>query len=385
MQKIYELDAWVFKIIEEIKVLTEKKDWNIIVLIAWWSASGKTSQVAKKVLDHFWSTAIMLSMDNYYRGKEYYKKYNLNFDQPEALNLDLFFEHLTKLKAWITVKIPEYDFKNSCPILDKIEITPKKIIIIEWLFALYDKISTLWDIKVFVDLWTHWRILRRILRDVQRTWQKPQDILDYFLETVEPMNDKYIEPTKLNADYIISNEYNPFLESWQTHIIDSQKKFDIKDNSESKVFEILLKLWAQYLGDVEYSDYYFSPDYIDWRIVWDNEILLIRKIAFWKYILVYKWPLSKNKEYEERNIINFFVDWETVDEFREIYGDDIKIVSRKRSSYFYNWILIFVDLFENWNKIMEIKFENYDINTKEKIDKIFKELCLWDICKILSI
>jgi hypothetical protein len=46
--------------------------------------------------------------------------------------------------------------------------------------------------------------------------------------------------------------------------------------------------------------------------------------------------LSKDKEYEERNIINFFVDADTVEEFREIYGDDIKIVSRKRSSYFYN-------------------------------------------------
>jgi uridine kinase len=385
MQKIYELQDGVFKTNETINKLLETKDWNIIVLIAGWSASGKTSQVAKKILDHFDSTAIMLSMDNYYRWKEYYDKYNLNFDQPEALNLDLFFEHLSKLKVWETVKIPEYDFKNSRPILDKIEVVPKKIIIIEWLFALYDKISTLWDLKVFVDLWTHWRILRRILRDIKRTWQKPKDILDYFLDTVEPMNDKYIEPTKINADFIISNEYNPFLESWQTNILDLQKKFDINENSNEKIFEILLKVWAQYLWDVEYSDYYFSPDYIDWRIVGDNEILLIRKIAFWKYILMYKWPLTQNKDYEERNIINFFVDAETVDEFREIYGDNINIVSRKRSSYYFNGVLIFVDFFENGNKILEFKFEYYNDNTKNKIDTIFKELCLTDICKILKL
>ncbi len=385
MQKIYELQEGVFKTNETINELLETKDWNIIVLIAGWSASGKTSQVAKKILDHFDSTAIMLSMDNYYRWKEYYDKYNLNFDQPEALNLDLFFEHLSKLKAWVTVKIPEYDFKNSRPILDKIEIIPKKIIIIEWLFALNDKITTLWDLKVFVDLWTHWRILRRILRGIKRTWQKPKDILDYFLDTVEPMNDKYIEPTKINADFIISNEYNPFLESWQTNILDLQKKFDINENSKEKIFEILLKVWAQYLWDVEYSDYYFNPDYIDWRIVWDNEILLIRKIAFWKYILMYKWPLAQNKDYEERNIINFFVDAEIVDEFRDIYGDDIKIVSRKRSSYYFNGVLIFVDFFENGDKILEFKFEDYNDNTKNKIDTIFKELCLTDVCKILTL
>lgn len=385
MQKVYELQEGVFKTIEEIKVLTEKKDWNIIVLIAWWSASWKTSQVAKKILDHFDSTAIMLSMDNYYRWMEYYKKYNLNFDQPEALNLDLFVEHLSKLKVWETVKIPEYDFKNSRPILDKIEVVPKKIIIIEWLFALYDKIATLWDIKVFVDLWTHWRILRRILRDVKRTGQKPQDILDYFLDTVEPMNDKYIEPTKINADFIISNEYNPYLEANQTNILDLQKKYDISDSSSEKIFEILLKIGSQYLGDLEYTDYYFSPDYRDSREVWDSEILIVRKIAFGKYILMYKWPLSKDKEYEERNIINFFVDAETVDEFREIYGDDIKIVSRKRSSYYYNGIIIFVDFFENGDKVLEMKFEKYDENVKNKIDLIFKELCLGDVCKILSL
>lgn len=385
MQKVYELQEGVFKTIEIIKEQTENKDWNIIVLIAWWSASWKTSQVAKKILDHFDSTAIMLSMDNYYRWKEYYDKYKLNFDQPEALNLDLFVEHLSKLKAWETVKIPEYDFKNSRPILDKIEVVPKKIIIIEWLFALYDKIATLWDIKVFVDLWTHWRILRRILRDVKRTGQKPQDILDYFLDTVEPMNDKYIEPTKINADFIISNEYNPYLEANQTNILDLQKKYDISDSSSEKIFEILLKIGSQYLGDLEYTDYYFSPDYIDSREVWDSEILIVRKIAFGKYILMYKWPLSKDKEYEERNIINFFVDAETVDEFREIYGDDIKIVSRKRSSYYYNWIIIFVDFFENGDKVLEMKFEKYDENVKNKIDLIFKELCLGDVCKILSL
>jgi adenylate cyclase class IV len=136
---------------------------------------------------------------------------------------------------------------------------------------------------------------------------------------------------------------------------------------------------------MEYTDYYFSPDYNDLRVVWDSEILLVRKIAFWKYILMYKWPLSKEKDYEERNIISFFVDADTVEEFREIYWDDIIIISRKRSSYFYKGILIFVDLFENWEKKLELKFENYDENTKNKIEILFKELCLWEVCKILSL
>jgi uridine kinase len=61
------------------------------------------------------------------------------------------------------------------------------------------------------------------------------------------MNDKYIEPTKINADFIISNEYNPFLESRETKILDLQKKYNISNFSADKIFEILLKLGAQYL------------------------------------------------------------------------------------------------------------------------------------------
>jgi uridine kinase len=79
------------------------------------------------------------------------------------------------------------------------------------------------------------------LRDIKRTGQRPQEILDYFLDTVEPMNDKYIEPTKTNADFIISNEYNPYLEANQTNILDLLKKYNISDHPSEKVFEILLK------------------------------------------------------------------------------------------------------------------------------------------------
>jgi adenylate cyclase class IV len=103
---------------------------------------------------------------------------------------------------------------------------------------------------------------------------------------------------------------------------------------------------------------------------------------------MYKWPLTKNKNFEERNIINFFVDSNTVDEFREIYWDDIKIVSRKRSSYFFHSIIIFVDFFENLDKILELKFENFNENTKDKIELIFKELCLESVgedCKNLDV
>jgi uridine kinase len=38
-------------------------------------------------------------MDNYYKGPNFHKQNpKINYDQPEALNLDLFFTHLEQLK-----------------------------------------------------------------------------------------------------------------------------------------------------------------------------------------------------------------------------------------------------------------------------------------------
>ena len=206
------LDLGIGKVIENISREILKNDKKIfIVLVAGWTASWKTSAVAKKINEAF-SDSQILSMDNYYRWADYCKKYNLNFDQPEALDLDLFFHHLEILKQAKSVKIPEYDFKNSVPIYDKITIKPTKIIIVEWLFALNEKIENLWDYKIFVDLWVHSQILRRLFRDVDRTWEKPKNILKYFLDVVWEMHKKYIEPTKQNADIILLNDYTPDLE-----------------------------------------------------------------------------------------------------------------------------------------------------------------------------
>jgi len=65
-----------------------------------------------------------------------------NFDQPEVLNLDLFFKHLKDLKKGNDVMIPDFDFKND-PKMDAIKIKSSKIIIVEGLFALTDQISKL--------------------------------------------------------------------------------------------------------------------------------------------------------------------------------------------------------------------------------------------------
>lgn len=384
MKSTYPLYEWLFLAEEKLKEIIRSKEWNIVVLVAGGSASWKTSMIAKKLFNSYKENAVLLSMDNYYRWKEYYKEHNLNFDQPEALNLDLFFMHLEKLKNGEKVKIPEYDFINSRPILDAIEVEPKKIIIIEWLFALHEKLVKLWDFKIFVDLWAHGRILRRIFRDVERTNQRPKEILDYFLSTVEPMNEKYIEPTKQNADIIISNEYIPFVESRDTRAKDLQMKFDVSGISTEKISDVVLRRWGQYFWATDLIDYFFSFDYGDNKKDFDNEIIFIRRFEFWKYLFTYKGPLKKWEKAEFRYSVSFFVEADVLEAFRKIYWNDMRILSRKRHVYYINANIFCIDNFENWKDFVEVKFYKYTKKEKKVIWNIFKELCLdldfW-VCK----
>jgi uridine kinase len=154
-----------------------------------------------------WVTKI--SMDDYYRGKTYMQEEEkngnlLNWDQPEALDLPTIRKHLTMLKAGIEIQKPIYCMKTSEKI-DETTIKPNRIILLEGLFALNENVDGDADLKVFVEADKITRMVRRIIRDTIRTGQTPEDIIKYFLTTVEPMHEKYIESTKERANIIICN------------------------------------------------------------------------------------------------------------------------------------------------------------------------------------
>lgn len=59
------------------------------------------------------------------------------------------------------------------------------------------------DIKVFVDTDADIRLARRILRDVQNRGRSMKSVIRQYLETVKPMHDEFVEPSKRHADVII--------------------------------------------------------------------------------------------------------------------------------------------------------------------------------------
>ena len=97
-----------------------------------------------------------------------------------------------------------YDFKTHLRMKETNQLKSKPIIILEGIFALHDnQIRNLIDIKIFVDTPSDIRILRRVKRDINKRARSIESIMNQYMESVRPMHEKFVEPSKKYADIII--------------------------------------------------------------------------------------------------------------------------------------------------------------------------------------
>ena len=59
------------------------------------------------------------------------------------------------------------------------------------------------DMKIFVDTDADVRLGRRILRDMNERGRSLESVLTQYETTVKPMHEKFVEPSKKNADIVI--------------------------------------------------------------------------------------------------------------------------------------------------------------------------------------
>jgi uridine kinase len=180
----------------------------LIIGIAGGTGSGKTT-VARSVIDRLGSDKVtFISQDNYYKDQphlSFAEREAINYDHPFAFDNDLLVEHLKRLKEGISVIAPVYDFTiHARSSTETLELKPNNIVILEGLHVLSEeKLRPLLNIKVFVDTDPDVRILRRVLRDIEERGRTIHSIHDQYLNTVKPMHEAFIEPSKKYADLII--------------------------------------------------------------------------------------------------------------------------------------------------------------------------------------
>ena len=59
------------------------------------------------------------------------------------------------------------------------------------------------DLKVFVDVPSDLRFIRRLKRDICERGRSATSVTEQYLATVRPMHEKFVEPSKQKADILI--------------------------------------------------------------------------------------------------------------------------------------------------------------------------------------
>ncbi len=208
--------------------VAKRKDEVRMVIIAGPSSSGKTTTTIKlgERLARHNMKLVTMNVDNYFfdlamHPKDEFGDYD--FETPQALDLELINQHLTRLFAGEEVKTPFYDFKTGTRQPDQVpmKLEENDVILIDSLHGLYPDMTM--DIpsemifRLYIEpllqlkgpdgryvRWTDIRLIRRMLRDASHRAYDPTETLLHwhYVRTSELRN---IIPYVNTTDYIVNS------------------------------------------------------------------------------------------------------------------------------------------------------------------------------------
>ena len=185
----------------------------LIIGIAGGTGSGKTT-VVNQILNEITPDEVcVISQDSYYNATNeltYDQRTKINFDHPASIDFDLLVKHLKDLKKGKVIEQPIYSFVSHNRVIDTLKTHPKKVIIVEGILIFNNReLRKMFDIKIFVHADADERLIRRMRRDIKERGRDMDEVLDRYQNTLKPMHQQFIEPTKNYADIIIPNDkYN---------------------------------------------------------------------------------------------------------------------------------------------------------------------------------
>ena len=154
-----------------------------------------------------------LNTDDYYYDRsqmvidaggfdEFVKNYDL--DVPEAIELELMKKHIKSLVSLKRTYLPKYDMSGTAKRYDNYRLAkPARIIISEGLYTLNEKISDVFDFKIYVDVSYQAQKLRFFQRAKARGLEASADKV---YKNAKSKAEIYVCPCAQDADIIISGE-----------------------------------------------------------------------------------------------------------------------------------------------------------------------------------
>jgi uridine kinase len=209
-------------------LIADRKGELRMVIIAGPSSSGKTTTTIKlgERLARHNMKLVTLNVDNYFYDLEMHPKDEFgdyDFETPQALDLELINEHLSRMFEGEEVKIPFYDFKSGTRHLDQtpMKLAGNEVILIDSLHGLYPDmtkdISPEKKFRLYIEpllqlkdpdghyvRWTDIRLIRRMLRDASHRAYDPTKTLLHW-HYVRASELRNIIPYVNTTDYVVNS------------------------------------------------------------------------------------------------------------------------------------------------------------------------------------
>lgn len=181
----------------------------IVIGVCGGSGSGKTT-FTNLLLREF-DDVSYISQDNYYHDQSGLcdsEMDKVNFDHPDTVDLNQLHLDIKKYKEGCDIDIPKYCFETHSRLGDKQVVPFGKIIIIEGLHVFNTmELREEFDLKIFLELESDIRLLRRIKRDVIERGRTYESVVAQYENTTRPMYKEFVSMQKEFCDIVFNTEH----------------------------------------------------------------------------------------------------------------------------------------------------------------------------------
>lgn len=181
----------------------------ILIAITGGSGSGKSTLAEALVAALPAGAAVLLREDSYYMDAAALPDFDaatFDFDDVSARDHDLMIRDLAQLKAGHDITAPIYSFIHHGREPGGEPVNATQVVVVEGTHVLCNpELVALFDIRVFVDTPADIRFIRRLLRDQAERGRTAESVIAQYLGTVRPGHERWTEPSRLNADFIVAD------------------------------------------------------------------------------------------------------------------------------------------------------------------------------------
>ena len=180
---------------------------DVVVLgICGGSGSGKSTLATAFATQLADEAVAILPFDAYYHDLGHLspeERRHTNFDQLDALDVELYATHLDELCRGNTVRVPGYDFATHTRTGESSAVDAAPLVIAEGILLLASPVvSSRLDLTVFLDVEEDLRLERRLARDIVERGREESDVRRHFAKSVAPSHDRLVQPLGLAADFV---------------------------------------------------------------------------------------------------------------------------------------------------------------------------------------